>query len=172
MGITNIQGGLEDRIATYKGELEQIEAEIKQIEDGIEILTKLKNRADKIRYLLIGAEDLIMDANPEWRKTIRPRKKREWNSPFKSGEIGRTALAVLREHDRWMRPRDIAIIMLRHQGYHAEDRTSIDKLTNSVGGYFAKHKNDLVESRGNFAKDWRLIPKSDEQVENRSKIKS
>ena len=46
MGITNVQGGLEDRIATYKGELEDIEAEIKRIEDGIEILCKLKNRAD------------------------------------------------------------------------------------------------------------------------------
>ena len=38
MGITNVQAGLEDRIATYKGELEDIEAEIKRIEDGIEIM--------------------------------------------------------------------------------------------------------------------------------------
>jgi hypothetical protein len=162
MGISNVQGGLEDRIATYKGELEEIEAEIKRIEDGIEILCKLKNRANKIRHLLIGAEDLIMDANPDWRKTIRPRKKRKWTSPFKPGEIGSKALAILREHDRWMRPRDVAFLMLKHRGYHEQDRASLDKVTNSVGGYFAKHKGDLVESRGDFAKEWRLIRKSDE----------
>lgn len=166
MGITNVQSGLEDRIATYKGELEEIEAQIKRIEDGIEILAKLKNRASKIRNLLIGAEDLIMDANPDWRGKIRPRKKRKWSSPFKSGEIGKRALDILREHGRWMRPRDVAILMLKHQGYHEHDRMSIDKVTNSVGGYFGKHKGDLVESRGEFAKEWRILPDSDRIVKN------
>lgn len=162
MGITNIQGGLEDRIATYKGELEDVEAEIKRIEDGIDALTKLKSRAKKLRNLLIGAEDIIMDANPEWQNKIKPRRKRKWNSPFAPGEIGARALAVLREHDRWMRPRDVAFIMLRVRELRQDDRVTVDKVTNAVGSYFAKHKGDLVESRGDFAKEWRLIHKSDE----------
>jgi hypothetical protein len=162
MGITNVQAGLEDRIATYKGELEEIEAEIKRIEDGIEILTKLRNRANKLRALVIGAEDIIMEANPEWRKKIKPRQKRKWHSPFKPGEIGTRALAILREQDRWMRPRDVAFIMLKVRETRRDERVTVDKVTNSVAGYFAKHKGDLVESRGDFAKEWRLIRKSDE----------
>lgn len=157
MGISNVQGGLEDRIATYMGELEEVEAEIRKIEEGIDALTKLKNRANKLRRLITGATDIIMDANPEWQKKIKARRKRKWHSPFKSGEIGRRALEVLFEHDRWMRPREVAIIMLRVRENCQNDRETIDKLTNSVGGYFARHEGDLVESRGDFAKEWRLI---------------
>ena len=157
MGITNVQGGLEDRIAVYMGELEEIEAEIKKIEEGIETLMKLKRRANNLRRLIIGATDIIMDANPEWQKKIKPRRKRKWHSPFKPGEIGTKALAVLFEHDRWMRPRDIAFIMLGIRGACQGERETVDRVTNSIGGYFAKHHGDLVESRGDFAKEWRLI---------------
>jgi hypothetical protein len=166
MGITNVQGGLEDRIATYMGELEEVETEIKKIEEGIDALIKLKNRAKKLRHLIIGATDIIMDANPEWQKKIKPRRKRKWHSPFKPGEIGTRALAVLFEHDRWMRPRDVAFLMLDVRENRQDERETIDKLTNSIGGYFAKHKGDLVESRGDFAKEWRLIRRPDESGEN------
>ncbi|MEM7690123.1 MAG: hypothetical protein AAF291_13965 [Pseudomonadota bacterium] len=160
MGTTNIKAGLEDRIAVFKGELEEVESEIKRIEDGIEILNRLHTRRRKLTALISGAEDIIFDADPNWRNKIKPRKKRKWHSPFKSGELGRRALEVLREKDRWMRPRDVAIEMLRVRESRQDDRVTIDKVTNSVGGYFAKHKGDLVESRGDFAKEWRLIPDS------------
>lgn len=159
MGISNVQGGLEDRIATYMGELEDVEAEIVKIEEGIEALMKLKRRANKLRRLITGATDIIMDANPEWQKNIKARRKRKWHSPFKPGEIGRRALEVLYEHDRWMRPREVSFIMLSVRETRQDDRETLDKLTNSVGGYFAKHAGDLVESRGDFAKEWRLIRK-------------
>ncbi|MGI9375174.1 MAG: hypothetical protein ACR2PC_03590 [Tsuneonella suprasediminis] len=166
MGTTNVKAGLEDRIAVFKGELEEVEAEIKRIEDGIEVLHKLKSRRIKLRSLIEGAEDIIYESDPEWRNKIKPRKKRKWHSPFKSGELGRRALEVLREKGRWMRPRDIAIIMLANKGYHSDDRVSIDKVTNSVGNYFIKHRNDLVESRGDYAKEWRIIPDSVESIKN------
>lgn len=166
MGITNVKAGLEDRIAVFKGELEEIEAEIKMIEDGIEVLSKLKNRRNRLRTLIGGAEDIIYEGDPNWRNNIKPRKKRKWHSPFKSGELGRRALEVLREKGHWMRPRDIAIIMLANKGHHSDDRVSIDKVSNSVGNYFIKHRDDLVESRGKYAKEWRIIPDSVESVKN------
>jgi len=166
MGIANVKKGLEDRIAIFKGELQQCESEIRQIEEGIEVLHKLKNRATKLRALISGAEDIIYEGDPEWRNKIKPRKKGKWHSPFKSGELGRTALEILREKQRWMRPRDVADLMLERKGMAHRDRLTFDKVTNSVGGYFAKHKGDLVESRGDYAKEWRLIPDSDEGVKN------
>ncbi len=160
MGTTNVKAGLEDRIAVFKGELEEAEAEIKRIEDGMEILQRLHNRRRKLLALISGAEDIIFESDPEWRNKIKPRKKGKWHSPFKSGEIGRKALEVLREKDRWMRPRDVAIEMLKIRETRQDDRITIDKVTNSVGSYFYKHRDDLVESRGDFAKEWRLIPDS------------
>jgi len=157
MGISNVQGGLEDRIATYKGELEEVEAEIKKIEEGIEALMKLQRRAVKLRRLIIGATDIIMDANPEWQKKIKARRKRKWHSPFAPGEIGTRALAVLFDHDRWMRPRDVAIIMLTVRETRQDERETVDRVANAIGSYFKKHEGDLVESRGAFAKEWRLI---------------
>lgn len=170
MGITNVQAGLEDRIATFMGELQDVEAEIRKIEEGIETLMTLKRRANKLRRLITGATDIIMDANPEWQKNIKARRKRKWHSPFKSGEIGRRALEVLFEHDRWMRPREVASIMLKVRE-ERQDRETLDKLTNSVGGYFGKHEGDLVESRGDYAKEWRLIPHSDDPTQILSKKK-
>jgi hypothetical protein len=76
-----------------------------------------------------------------------------WKSPFKSGEIGRTALAVLRESGGWMRPLDIARAMLERIGADAGDRLARQRLTNSVGGYLKSHEGDLVESRGEYAKE-------------------
>lgn len=166
MGTTNVKAGLEDRIAVFKGELEECEAEITRIEEGVVVLHKLKNRRGKLRALIAGAEDIIYEGDPNWRNKIKPRKKRKWHSPFKSGEIGRKALEVLREKAHWMRPREVAVIMLKHHPHLADDRTIIDKLTNSVGGYFKKHEGDLVESRGDYAKEWRLIENPMHTVKN------
>jgi hypothetical protein len=157
MGISNVQGGLENRIAMFKGELEDVEVQIKTIEEGIEALQRLRNRARKLHSLIVSSEDIIMEANPNWRKSIKPRRKRKWHSPFNPGEIGTRALGILREHDRWMRPRDVAIIMMRARTFRQDDRDTVDRVTNAVGSYFTKHKGDLVECRGHYAKEWRLI---------------
>jgi len=161
MGISNVTAGLEDKIAVFKGELQTVEARIKEIEEGIEVLHLLRNRATKLQSLIIGAEDIILDADPSWKRPIKPRIKRKWHSPFKSGEIGLRALSVLREKDRWMRPRDIAFIMLSQIGREG-DRMAMDKTTNSVGGYLKRYEGDLVQSRGDFAKEWRVIRESGE----------
>ncbi|WP_158702981.1 hypothetical protein [Allosphingosinicella vermicomposti] len=47
--------------------------------------------------------------------------------------------------------------MLDQIGHDPEDLVARRKLTNSVGGYFKSHEGDLVESRGSFAKEWRVI---------------
>jgi len=156
MGTSNVKAGLENRIALYKGELEPLEAKINMIEDGLKVLNLLKNRRQKLRALISGAEDIIFEADPEWQNKVKPRRKRKWHSPFQPGDLGLKALNVLRVKERWMRPREVALIMLKNRGLDP-DRDTVDKVANSVGGYFKKHEGDLVESRGSYAKEWRII---------------
>ncbi|AWW74565.1 hypothetical protein CD351_09020 [Erythrobacter sp. KY5] len=140
------------------GELEEIDATIQMIMDGMDNLKELQKRRAKLVRLIDGAEQIITENHPDWQNKVKPRKKGKWRSPFANGELGRRALEVLREEDRWMRPREIAIKMLEAKSIATDDRVTLDRVTNSVGGYFAKHEGDLVESTSEYAKKWRLIP--------------
>lgn len=166
MGTTNVKAGLENQIAAYMGELQDIDATIQMIMDGMDNLKELQKRRAKLVRLIDGAEQIITENHPDWQNKVKPRKKGQWRSPFANGELGRRALEVLREEDRWMRPREIAAKMLEAKGVAADDRTTLDRVTNSVSGYFAKHEGDLVESRFEYAKTWRLIPDSRDRVKN------
>lgn len=158
MGITNLRYGLEAKLAKYRGELEEITEQIRLIEAGLANLPQIHVRRAKLLGLIAGAELIILDDNPDWQSSkIKPVRARKWNSPFKSGEISRTALTVLREADAWLRPKAIAEIMLEQIGHDPLDRASREKLTNSVSAYLKSHENTLVESRGDFAKEWRVI---------------
>ena len=158
MGITNIRYGLEEKIGRFRGELEAKRAEVKQIENGVLRLSDLHTEITELEALIKAAEAIIKHDCPDWKpervKTIRPNTGRKL---FKSGEIGRTALAILRESNAWLRPRDIARQMLEQIGEDITDRAIVDSLTNSIGNYFTKHRGELVESRGDFAKEWQVI---------------
>ncbi|MEP7221905.1 MAG: hypothetical protein ABI673_04460 [Novosphingobium sp.] len=158
MGISNITYGLEQKIAHYRGELAGAQAEMKMIETGVMRLIPLQKRIVELEGLIESAARIIIDDHPEWRADkIKPVKKRVWNNPFKSGDMGRTALAILRERGDWLRPSDVAKIMLDQLGHDPVDRHAREKIANSLGNYFRKHAGDLVESRGDYAKEWRVI---------------
>lgn len=154
MGITNLRYGLEGKIALFRGELEATREELKTIEAGVARLGGLHRRVAELETLISAAETLVRHDAPNWQSArVKSLKPRAWNQPFKSGEIGRTALSILRGSGGWMRPRDVAKAMLRGIGHDFDDRAASDKLTNSIGSYFKSHEGDLVKSRGEFAKE-------------------
>ena len=158
MGITNLRYGLEQRLSHLRGELETARDEVRSIEAGVARLSPLHQQIAGIEEAIKAFEAAIRYDNPDWRpEKVKAVKPRVWSSPFRSGEIGRTALAVLRENGEWMRPLDVAKAMLDRIGADAGDRQAREKLTNSVGAYFKGHEDDLVESRGEYAKEWRVI---------------
>jgi len=158
MGTSNYKLGLEQRLARLKGELKDIRSEVGSIESTLTRLPSLHQRASAVETAITHLESLLQFDYPDWRsEKVKPITPRVWKSPFKPGEIGRTALTVLRENGGWMRPIEVAREMLRRIGSEDTDRVAREKLTNSVGGYFIKHKGRLVESRGDFAKEWRVI---------------
>ena len=155
---TNLIYNLEHRLSHLRGEREAAAAELRSIEESVTRLTALHERIAGLDKAIQAAETLLLHDHPDWEssriKAIRPR---EWSSPFKSGEIGRTALTILRENGDWMRPYDIAKIMLERIGHDASDRAQRERLSDSVGAYFKKHKDELVEVRGSYAKEWWVI---------------
>jgi hypothetical protein len=158
MGYTNLLIGLENKISILKGELRDAKREMQAITEGWERAPSIQARIYNLAETIAAADRVIRHDYPDWEPTrLKPRKPRKWTGPFKSGEIGRGALTVLRESGGWMRPHDIAGVMLEQIGIDPKDRAARQKLTNSIGGYFKPREGDLVESRGDYAKEWQVI---------------
>lgn len=163
MGLSNFLGSNQDKIAKLRGELEQKRAEVKQIEDGVSRLAQLHTEIAMLEDRIAAGIRFVQPDYPDWKPDkIKPVKRGVWKNPFKSGDMGRTALSVLREHGGWLRPSEVAKIMLDQIGFDADDREGREKVTNAVGNYFRKHEGDLVESRGDYAKEWRVIRQNGE----------
>ena len=158
MGISNLRLGLENLHATLRGDLRAHQKELKAFATLSERMEELHYTCQKLRTVVNAVEEVLRHDDPAWQPTlVAPRPKRKWTSLFKPGDRGKIALTVLRESGGWMRPLDIATIMLDQIGHDPEDRTERTRLANSLGNYLKSHEGDLVESRGEYAKEWRVI---------------
>ncbi len=158
MGRTNLKHGLERKIAFARGELEDAEKEIAGIRESLKRLISLKDQVRQTRAIIAAAETILRADHPGWTgKHIKPKRHGTWASPFRSGEQGQLALSILRETLEWLRPRDVAQRMLEDIGHDPEDEATLDSVSRSIGTYFKKYEDELVESRGSYAKEWRVI---------------
>lgn len=158
MGSTNLLSSATDKIAKLRGELETKRAELEQIEAGVKRLTKLHREIAELQARIDAGIRFVGPDHPNWRPDkIKPVKAREWKTPFKPGEVGRTALAVLREHGGWLRPSGVAAIMLEQVGHDRDDRTMRARVSDSIRAYFKKYDGDLVESTREYGQKWRVI---------------
>lgn len=155
---TNLFYNLEHRLSHLRGERETAATELRSIEESVARLSTLHERLAALDKAIAAAEALLLHDRPDWQsERVKAVKPRVWKSPFKSGEVGRTALGILRERDDWLRPIEIARIMLERIGHDPEDRSARERLANTVGAYLKSHENELVESQGDYAKQWRVI---------------
>lgn len=158
MGISNLRLGLENLHATLRGEIKQAEKELKAAQAAADQLQDLFWERQRLQDVANAVAVILKHNDPNWQPTlVAPRPKRKWTSLFKPGDRGRIALTLLREHGGWMRPLDVATIMLDQIGHDPDDRLERTRLANSLGNYFKAHEGDLVESRGDYAKEWRVI---------------
>ena len=158
MGKTNIKYGLERKIAQALGELEAAQKEISQIQAGLKRLIALREKVREQQLLLNAAQTILKIEEPNWSGDhIKPMRKGAWSSPFPAGDLGMTALAVLREAGEWLRAREIAERMLHKIGHDPEDKDVLDRTANSVTTYLKKYEGELVESRRDYPKEWRVI---------------
>ena len=158
MGKSNLKHGLERKIAFAKGEVNAAEKEIAEIQKALRRLIPLRETLRTHNAIIAAAEAILRFDHPGWSGDhIKPMRAGVWSSPFPSGEQGKLALTKLREAEDWLRPREVARQMLDDIGYDPEDQVTLEKVTNSIGTYFKKYEDELVESRGDFAKEWRVI---------------
>lgn len=158
MGHTNLRLALENLHAVLGVELRDVQREFDSCVKAAERVDELQWKRFQLQEDVKAAERLLKRDDPEWRPTlVAPRKKRKWTSLFKPGDRIRIALTILRENGGWMRPYAIACIMLDQIRHDPEDRIERQRLANSLSNSFKKHEGDLVESRGDFAKEWRVI---------------
>lgn len=158
MGISNLRLGLENLHATLRGEIKQANKEIEELSRAAQRLDKLVWHRNDMNNVLNAVTTVLRYSDPKWKPTLMPiRPKRKWTSLFKPGDRFRIALTVLRENGSYMRPLDVATIMLDQIGHDPEDRLERTRLANSLGNSFKKYAGDLVESRGDYAKEWRVI---------------
>lgn len=158
MGRTNLKASLETKLSQVLGELQAAEKEFDDLRAGLKRLITLRQKIAELREVASSAETVLRFEYPDWTPSnIRPTRAGAWKSPFRSGDLGKTALETLRELDDWARPKELAEKMLAKVGHDQNDADALHRVANSVGTYFKKYENEIVESRGDFAKEWRLI---------------
>ena len=158
MGRTNLKLSLEKRLSYALGELQAAEKEQDELRIALRRLISLRVEVAELRKIVHSAETILLHDYPGWsRDQIKPVRAGVWKSPFKSGEQGQLALSTLRENGGWLRPREVAEMMLEEIGHDPEDTDTLHRVGSSIGIYFKKYENDLVESRGSYAKEWRVI---------------
>jgi hypothetical protein len=164
---SNLIHNLEHRLALLMGEREAALSELRAIEESISRQPALQAQLAALEVAIAAAQTLLRHDRPDWEsKRVKAVRRRVWKSPFKNGELGRTALTVLRENGGWMRTYDVARVMLDRIGHDPDDRVQRERLANSVNAYFVKHRGKLLESRGEFAKEWRVIRLVGKNAEN------
>lgn len=158
MGISNFRLALEKRYAALSGQLREVHQTIARIKRETDKLPELEARIPKLEALIESAAMLLEDADPAWkREQTRPVKPFTHLIPVPFGSCGRRALEVLREADRPMSAREVAVEVLRQSGNETADPAMIQRTVTNVDACFRKHEGRAVESSGKYPKQWRSI---------------
>jgi hypothetical protein len=158
MGRTNLRYGLEKELSHLLGVLHASEREYEDLRAALRRMIPLRQKIRELKRVVEASETLLLHIHPDWDGShIKPSRANAWKSPFRSGDQGQMALSILREAQDWLRPREVAEIMLKQIAHDPDDEDTLHRVANSVGGYFKKYEGELVESRGSFAKEWRVI---------------
>ena len=158
MGRTNLRHGLERELSHLLGELQDAEGEYEELRASLQRLIPLRQKIRELKSVVGAAQTLLGHVHPNWKEdSIKPTRVHAWKAPFKSGEQSQLALTILRQSADWLRPREVAKIMLQQASHDPDDVDMLHRVSNSVGNYFKKYEGKLVESRGSYAKEWRVI---------------
>ncbi len=158
MGMTNIRLALEKRYSSLTGELREVKHSIARIRREADKLPDLEARIPKLEALIESAAMLLRDADPEWQPDQTPPVKPfTHNIPVPFGSCGRRALAILREADRPMSAREVALEVLRQCGGDTTDLAVVQRTTTNVNACFCKQRGRTLESSGKYPAQWRSI---------------
>lgn len=162
MGHSNLRHSLEKRYSALTGQLREAHQNIARIQREVEKLPELEASIPKLEALITSAAMLLEDADPEWRREQTPAIK-PWTHllPVPFGSCGRRGMAVLRQADKPMTSRQVALEVLRQSGTEDPDKPTIQRTLNAIEASFRKFRGRTVESSGKYPAQWRSITMSD-----------
>ena len=162
MGITNLRHSLEKRYSTLTGRLRDAHENIARIQREVDKLPEIEASIPKLEALIASAVMLLEDADPTWQREQTPAVK-PWTHllPVPFGSCGRRGMEVLRQADRPMTSRQIALEVLRQSGTENPDKQTIQRTLNAIESSMRKFRGRTVESSGKYPAQWRSIAKQE-----------
>ena len=160
MGYSNLRHSLEKRYSALTGQLREVHENIARIKRETEKLPELEARIPKLESLIASAAMLLEDADPTWRRDETPAIK-PWTHqlPVPFGSCGRRGMEVLRQANRAMTAREIALEVLRQSGNEIANRQTVQRTLNAIEASLRKHRGRSVEASGKYPMQWRSIAK-------------
>ena len=158
MGHSNLRASLEKRYSALTGELREVRGNIARIQREVEKLPALEAEIPRLEALIESAAMLLEDADPTWQREQTPAIK-PWthNLPVPFGSCGRRGMEVLRQADKPMTARQIALEVLRQSGVDEPDKPTIQRTLNAIEASMRKFRGRTVESSGKYPAQWRSI---------------
>lgn len=158
MGMTNLRHSLEKRYSALTGQLREAHENIARIKREAEKLPEIEASIPRLEALIASAAMLLEDADPSWQREQTPAIKPWTHSlPVPFGSCGRRGMEVLRQADRPMTARQIALEVLRQAGNESADTKLVQRTLNAIEASMRKHRGRTVESSGKYPAQWRSI---------------
>lgn len=162
MGHSNLRHSLSKRYSALTGQLREVQSNIARIKREAEKLPELEAETRRLETLIASAAMVLQDADPNWRaEDAPPIKPFVHMIPVPFGSCGRRALAVLRNADKPMTAREVALEVLRQAGSEDAEPKMIRRTVNAVEASLRHHRGRTVESSGKYPAQWRTIAKQD-----------
>ena len=158
MGTTNLQLALSRKLSRLKGERDAVRERIARTEKLVEALSDMRAHAAELDKLVEHASALMQHLNPEWSasdsRSIQPFVKQ---IPTRLGDCSRQAMDILRCSPEPMSARELALEILRREGF-ADASTEIQqRMTNTVLGALRSRLGTVVDRDGDYPKRWWVI---------------
>lgn len=160
MGISNLKQSLQAKMGLWAGELADKEAREAEILSLFEQLPTVQKRAHDLREVLRCAERVMLEIDPTWTKDkVKPSKPFVHKSAVRIGNTAKFALDVLREAEKPLTAREIAMAVLELDEVDASTLTpeEINKVVNAVNSTLVQKLGELTAHDGQkFARRWRI----------------
>lgn len=162
MGQTNLRASLIKRYSALTGEMDDLLLRIERTKRAVAELGEMEARIPDLQRLIDAAAMLLQDNDPDWSPEETPALK-PWTHhiPVPFGQCGRRGMKVLREANKPMTCKQVALVVLEEVGTTNPSRETLRRVQNAVEASFRKFASRTVESSGAYPKQWRAINKTE-----------
>lgn len=161
MARTNLKEPLERKLSLLKGELNDKQKRVEQIETLFrEELPVLTARAKRVQRLIECAEELLLEIDPTWKpERVKAVKPNVHKAPTAIGRISKATLIVMRQAAEPLTSREITDRLLATEGVGEVEDDVHERVRNAVDSTLRQKatKNIVRHDGAKFARKWSLV---------------